>query len=195
MTNGTARQRLLKWVYPVLMKLTGKRAVIMQNKEQTEPQQSFYTLKTSLTNGSDLLFKTMAHKKVLLVNTASDCGYTAQYKELQQLQNRFKNLAVIGFPSNDFKEQERGTDEEIARFCQLNYGVTFPLAKKSVVSKADCQNEVFSWLSTKNKNGWNNQAPSWNFSKYLINENGVLTHYFDPSVSPLSSEVVNAINA
>ena len=131
---------------------------------------------------------------MLLVNTASNCGYTNQYDELQELYKRFENkLVILGFPANDFKEQEKGSDEEIAQFCKVNFGVTFPLMKKSSVVKNTDQNDVFKWLTDAAKNGWNSQQPSWNFSKYLVNENGVLTNYFDPSVSPLSEEVMNEI--
>jgi glutathione peroxidase len=131
---------------------------------------------------------------LLLVNTASECGYTPQYKELQALQENYKNkLVVIGFPSNDFKEQEKLNDDEISRFCEINFGVTFPLGSKSTVKKTGDQNGVFKWLSSPEQNGWNSQEPKWNFSKYLVNENGMLTHYFDPSVSPLDEAVVNAI--
>ena len=132
---------------------------------------------------------------MLLVNTASDCGYTGQYDELQKLYEEYQNkLIVIGFPANDFKEQEKGSDEEIAQFCKINYGVTFPLIKKSSVIKGNSQNEVYQWLSNKNLNGWNDQQPTWNFSKYLINEEGALTNYFAPFISPLSKDVIAAIN-
>ena len=128
------------------------------------------------------------------MNTASDCGYTAQYAELQKLYEANKGtLEVIGFPANDFKEQESGSDADIAQFCSVNFGVSFPLAKKSSVVKSAAQNNIFNWLSDAAKNGWNNQSPEWNFSKYLVNEEGVLTHYFPPAVSPLSAEVVAAI--
>jgi len=100
---------------------------------------------------------------------------------------------IIGFPANDFKEQEKGSDEEIAQFCKLNYGVDFPLAKKGTVIKGNNQQRVFQWLSDKSKNGWNDKQPSWNFSKYLINEQGILMNYFDPAISPLSGEVKKAI--
>lgn len=133
-------------------------------------------------------------KKILLVNTASNCGYTGQYSELQQLSEQYADkLAVIGFPANDFKEQEKDGDDAIAQFCQVNFGVQFPLARKSSVVKGLQQNAVFAWLSNKQQNGWNDQAPSWNFSKYLIDESGTLTHYFGPAVSPLSKEVTNAL--
>ena len=100
---------------------------------------------------------------------------------------------MIGFPANDFKQQEKRTDEEIARFCKLNFGVTFPLMKKTVVIKTAEQNEVFQWLTDSTKNGWNNKAPSWNFTKYIVNEEGVLTNYFGASVSPAGKDVIKAI--
>lgn len=128
------------------------------------------------------------------MNTASNCGYTNQYEDLQKLYQQFNDqLQIIAFPANDFKEQEKGNDTDIAQFCQVNFGVTFPLAKKSVVIPSGDQNNIFQWLTDKSKNGWNEKSPSWNFSKYLVNEQGTLTHYFDPSVSPLSEDVIKAV--
>lgn len=132
-------------------------------------------------------------KKLLLVNTASDCGFTGQYKALQQLQELMPELVIIGFPANDFSEQEKGSDKEIAQFCQANYGVTFMLAAKSSVVKGAQQNQVFRWLSDISYNGWSQQAPEWNFSKYVVNASGVLLYYFGPAVSPLSEEVRAAL--
>ena len=103
-------------------------------------------------------------------------------------------LVILGFPANDFKGQEKGTDLAIAAFCKLNYGVSFPLFKKSKVIVGTDQNEIFKWLSHKEKNGWNEQAPSWNFCKYLVDEQGRLTHFFASSVEPMSTEVLQAIN-
>jgi glutathione peroxidase len=100
---------------------------------------------------------------------------------------------VLGFPSNDFKQQEKGTDAEIAEFCRQNFGVTFPLMQKSVVIKSENQNPVFQWLTDSSKNGWNDKQPSWNFSKYLVDENGALINFFGPSVSPLSSNLLKAV--
>ena len=169
------------------------RKKILQNRNNVRPLHSFYSLAVRLNNNTELNFDSLKGKKVLLVNTASDCGYTNQYDDLQKLFETTKDkLIVIGFPANDFKEQEKGNDEEIAQFCKINFGVTFPLAKKSSV-KGEKQNEIFKWLSDKNENGWNNKQPSWNFSKYLVNEQGLLTHYFDPAISPLSEEVKKAI--
>lgn len=158
------------------------------------PSVSFYSLSALLNNGSELPFENLKGNKVLIVNTASNCGYTNQYAELQKLyQDQKEKLVILAFPSNDFKEQEKGSDEEIADFCRINFGISFPLAKKSIVVKSPRQNKVFEWLTHKELNGWNEQQPSWNFSKYLVNENGLLTHYFDPAVSPLNDEVIEAV--
>jgi glutathione peroxidase len=193
--NMTYRQKVLKAIYPALMwftKLTGKNSKELSGSKQ--PVVSFYSLKEKLNNGDTLDFATLKGKKVMLVNTASDCGYTNQYEDLQKLYEQYNDkLVVIGFPANDFKEQEKGTDDEIAEFCKKNFGVLFPLMQKSVVIKSPQQNPVFQWLTDSSKNGWNNKAPSWNFSKYLINEQGELTNYFDPSVPPGSKDVVEAI--
>lgn len=195
--NMTYRQKVLKAVYPAFMwitKLTGTNTKKMKNELAKSPVVSFYDLSATQIDGKELKFADFKGKKLLLVNTASDCGYTNQYADLQKLYDQFKDkLLVIGFPANDFKEQEKGTDEEIAQFCQKNYGVTFPVIKKSVVIKSAQQNPVYQWLTDSSKNGWCNQQPSWNFSKYLVDENGVLTNYFDPSVSPLSNEITDKL--
>ena len=193
----TLRQKILKLVYPLLMgfrKLApGKK--ILFNEKYIEPPESIHALSIQLNDGKVILLKNYAGKKILLVNTASDCAYTAQYAELQKLSVHFKKeLIVIGFPANDFKEQEKGNDQQVAGFCADNFGISFPLAKKSRVVKSAEQHEVFHWLTHKKRNGWNDKMPSWNFSKYLVNEEGILTHYFDASVSPIGHIVVKAIN-
>jgi glutathione peroxidase len=129
----------------------------------------------------------------MLVNTASNCGYTGQYSDLEALHKKYTNLVVLGFPANDFKEQEKENDAAIAEFCKVNFGVSFQLMQKSSVIKGPGQNEIFNWLSHREKNGWCNQQPVWNFSKYLVSEDGVLTHFFATTVSPLSDDVQNAI--
>lgn len=195
--NMTYRQKVLKAVYPVLMwftKLTGTKSKHLENKDK-EPPVSFYSLQAIANNGDQISFDSYRGKNILLVNTASNCGYTNQYEDLQKLSEQYgSKLVVIGFPANDFKEQEKGTDEEIAQFCKVNFGVSFPLMKKSVVIQSAGQNPVFQWLTDPAKNGWNNQYPTWNFSKYLVNEKGMLVNYFDPSVSPLAKEVTDAID-
>jgi glutathione peroxidase len=195
----TGKQKILKSIYPLVMgigKLFHANSKVMTNRAGIKPTVSFYSLHALANTGEEIGFNGFRGKKVLLVNTASDCGYTGQYDDLQKLYSKYKDqLVVIGFPANDFKEQEKGNDQEIAKFCKLNYGVTFPLAKKSSVVKGVDQNKIFEWLSHKAENGWNDQEPSWNFSKYLISEQGVLTHYFDPSISPGSEEFISAVTS
>lgn len=191
----TTRQKILKFLYPVLNRLslmTGKSNKILKSTNMATT--SFYDLKTTLNNGSELDFASLKGKKVLLVNTASDCGYTNQYEGLQALHEKFKDkLVLIGFPANDFGEQEKGSDTTIEQFCKVNFGVTFPLAKKSTVIKNADQNEVYQWLTTEEQNGWNYTAPTWNFCKYLIDENGELTHFFEAAIEPMSKELTSAV--
>ena len=192
----TARQKILKAVYPAFMWLTKRSSHgdSIPSERTVTPLISFYSLKSTAINGKEFDFSQLKGKKVLLVNTASDCGYTGQYDELENLYDKHKDkLIIIGFPANDFKEQEKGTDEEIAQFCKNNFSISFPLMKKSIVVKHREQNEVFKWLTEATQNGWNDQQPVWNFSKYLVNEEGKLINYFAPAVSPLDSSVINAI--
>lgn len=168
----------------------GLKAGIEQNKDLKKPIKEFYSLTATSNNGIIVNFNNYRGKKVLLVNTASDCGYTNQFHELKTLHELYLGrLIILGFPANDFMEQEKGTDLEIASFCLATFGIQFMLMKKSKVVKGEDQNEVYKWLTNKTLNGWNDKAPEWNFSKYLINEEGILTHYFGPGISPLSDDV------
>lgn len=193
----TIRQKFLKLVYPVWIWWANKkdRGTKKLSAQQGPSPVSFYTLSDTLIDGNGFAFNQLKGKKVMLVNTASDCGYTGQYDDLQKLSEQYQNkLVVIGFPANDFKQQEKGIDSEIASFCKKNFGVSFPLMKKSRVIKGDGQNKVFEWLSNENKNGWNNQQPSWNFCKYIVDEEGRLTHFFGPTIEPLAKEITTALN-
>ncbi len=193
----TIRQKLLKWLYPFIMKMTGKDSNKMgkrlSNKEQVEPIASFYDLKAVANNGKEISMSEFRGKKVMLVNVASNCGYTNQYEALEKLyQENKEHLVILGFPANDFKEQEAGTDQEIAQFCKVNFGVSFPLFKKQSVLKP-AQGNVYEWLTDERKNGWNNQEPVWNFSKYIVDEKGVLKNFYGSAVSPLSPEILKSI--
>ncbi len=196
--STSLRQRFLKLVYPVFMwlnKLTGRNARHIENINRAKPVNSFYDLKATANDGTDIDFSSFKGKKVLLVNTASNCGYTGQYDQLEQLYTEYRDkLVVIGFPANDFKGQEKGTDEEIAAFCKTNYDIKFPITQKTIVVKKQGQHPIFQWLSDASRNGWCNKAPSWNFSKYLVTEQGVLSDYFGSSISPLDEVVLKAIN-
>ena len=193
----TTRQTILKLIYPLILlrsKFKNSNNKIYQNKNNIQPLTSVFDIPFELNNGSTETLSSYKNKKILIVNTASDCGYTKQYEALEKLYKaNADKLIVIGFPSNNFGEQEKGNDYDIAQFCKINYGVSFPLAKKSTVIKNEDQNKIFEWLSNNNKNGWLNQSPTWNFCKYLINEQGMLTHYFESAIEPLSKEIAEAI--
>ncbi len=154
---------------------------------------TLYDFKMKSIDGELIDFSKYKGKKVLIVNTASECGYTPQYKELEELNKKYGDKVVIlGFPANNFGGQEPGSNKEISSFCQKNYGVTFQLFEKvDVVGDNAC--DLYKWLSTKNLNGWNSQEPKWNFNKYLIDENGQLVKYFASSVKPMSEEILAAI--
>ncbi len=193
----TVKQKVLKAVYPVWMWFAGKKGINNKNLsgDKQAPAVSFYSLKDTAIDGTTFDFEKLKGKKVMLVNTASDCGYTGQYDDLQKLSEQYKDkLVVIGFPANDFKEQEKGTDEEIATFCRKNFGVSFPLMKKSSVIKSVSQSKIFEWLTDSTKNGWNNQQPSWNFCKFIVDEQGRLTNFFGSTIEPLGEEVKAALN-
>jgi glutathione peroxidase len=168
-----------------MMKIAKPTSVHLSNKKGIPPSISFYTLQAELNTGKVLAFETLKGKNVLIVNTASNCGYTAQYEGLQALHQKHQHdLVVLGFPANDFKNQEAGSDAEIAEFCKINYGVSFPIMKKTHVVKHTNQHPVFDWLSNEEKNGWCTQQPTWNFCKYLINKDGQLVHFYDAKVDP-----------
>jgi glutathione peroxidase len=169
-----------------ISKLTGMGIDISTNNKKIKSPESFYSLEAKANNGEVVGFEKFRGKKVLLVNLASQCGYTPQYNELEELYQLHKNkITVLGFPSNDFGGQEPGTDEEIEQFCKVNFGVTFPLFHKDHVTGNDKQ-PVYQWLCNADKNGWNNEEPFWNFYKYLVDEQGNLDKIFSSSVSPLT---------
>jgi glutathione peroxidase len=187
------RQKIMKTVYPFLVRMGNKKQIAAPENKKSTPV-SFYSLSATLMSGEILQFEKLRGKKVIIVNTASNCGYTPQYKELQSLYEKEKNtIEILAFPSNDYKQQEKSDNQSIAAFCQKNYGVSFPLMQKIITIKKKDQHPVYQWLTDPEKNGWNNQVPSWNFSKYVINENGELTHYFDPAVSPKDEVFLKAI--
>lgn len=193
----TWRQSILKSVYPLIMlkgKLFPGSKDVQVNTGKVTPPVSFYSLTAISNKGDTIPFSRFKGKKVLIVNTASDCGFTAQYDELEKLYQQYKDqLVILAFPANDFKEQEKKDDAAIAEFCKINYGVTFPLMQKSHVVKSPEQHPVFQWLSEPAQNGWCGQQPMWNFSKYILNEEGVLTHFYSQGISPLSNQVISAI--
>lgn len=191
----TTKQQFLKIVYPLFALFT---RIFKINKgifvSHISAPHSFYLLDSTLNHGDKFDFYSLKNKKVLIVNTASDCGYTAQYEELEKLYNLKKGeLEILAFPANDFQNQENKDDQAIAEFCKSNYGITFPLMKKSRVVIHSTQNKVYDWLTDKEKNGWNSNQPSWNFCKYLVNEQGNLTHFFESSESPIGKNILAAL--
>jgi glutathione peroxidase len=139
--------------------------------------------------GKKIDFSSFKGKKILIVNTASACGYTKQYAALQKLYTDYKDkLVVVGFPCNQFGAQESGTEQEIKQFCTARFGVTFPLTTKIDV-KGDNQNNIYKWLCNKSENGVLDATIQWNFNKFLIDENGKLLAYFPSKVTPDSEEI------
>lgn len=193
----TFQQTFLKFIYPFLLiidKLMPAKDASLINLNNKIPQTSIYTIQVIANNNDSLFLEKYKGKKLLLVNTASNCGYTAQYNELETLYKRYRDkLVIIAFPSNDFRGQEPHADSTIAQFCKLNYGVTFPVMKKGSVLKGENQIEIYKWLTDETNNGWCNKEPTWNFCKYLINEEGMLTYFFKQGVSPLDKRVIEAI--
>ncbi len=167
-----------------------------QKQTTTTPtkEQNIYQFKVETIDGKIFDFSTLKGKKILIVNTASKCGLTPQYKELQTLYDKYKNenFTIIGFPANNFLRQEPGNNVEIQQFCSQNYGVTFPMMSKISV-KGKNTHPVYQFLTQQTKNGFKNSKVSWNFQKYLINENGILTKIISPKTTPLSDEIINWI--
>ncbi len=156
-------------------------------------KKSIYDFKVKGLDGSTIDFSKFKGKKILIVNTASKCGYTPQYEGLENLYETYKdNLVIIGFPANNFMFQEPGKNDEIATFCKKNYGVTFPMAEKIEV-KGKKMHPLYMWLTEKKYNGVSDNSVKWNFQKYLIDENGSFQQMFSPGVEPTSDEMVNAI--
>lgn len=175
-----------------LSKVSEKKTRILTN-DIIVPPVSFYSLQGELCDNKWLDFKILKGKKVLLVNTASGCGFTEQFDQLQKLYKKYNNeLVVLAFPTTDF-DTDNSSDEEIAIFCRENFRVSFPILKKSIVKNGKSQNNIFKWLTNTEKNGWNNQAPTWNFCKYLIDEDGKLVGYFGSAIEPMGKEIIAAI--
>lgn len=193
----TFRQKMLRSIYPLLTRVTkkaGSNGTRATPSVPVDPPVSLYDRPLTMIEGDTFRMERFKGRKLLIVNTASDCGYTGQYASLQALQDRYPDqLTVIGFPANDFKQQEKGSDADIAAFCKRNYGVSFPLSTKVSVVRGKHQDPIFHWLSDPAQNGWNNRQPVWNFTKYLIDEQGRLSAYFGPAIDPLDPEFIAAL--
>src|SRR5690606_7788790 len=163
-------------------------------EQAQSPVQSVYDFQFKTLQGEDITLSNYKGRKMLIVNTASECGYTPQYKELQELYEKHGDkLVVLGFPANNFGQQESGTNAEIAAFCEKNYGVTFPVFEKISVA-GDDMHPLYKFLSSKEQNGVTDEKPNWNFCKYLIDENGNVQAFFNSKVTPMSNEIMSAIH-
>ncbi|MFW6019958.1 MAG: glutathione peroxidase [Bacteroidales bacterium] len=156
--------------------------------------QNFYDFTVKDINGNDFNFSQLEGKKVMIVNTASKCGFTKQYEGLQELYEKYKDddFVIIGFPANNFRNQEPGSDEEIKKFCKKNYGVTFPMMSKISV-KGDDIHPVYQWLTKKDKNGVKDSEVKWNFQKYLIDTEGGLSEVIGTRTKPMDEKIISWI--
>jgi glutathione peroxidase len=152
---------------------------------------SIYQFKVKDINGKTFDFATLKGKKIMVVNTASKCGLTPQYEQLEALYTKYKakNFVIVGFPANDFMSQEPGTDQEIQQFCKLNYGVSFPMMSKISVKGKEMA-PIYQFLTQKAKNGKEDSKVEWNFQKYLIDENGHLANVISPRVLPDDPSII-----
>lgn len=166
---------------------------LISNKE-VMTKETIYSFKVKDLNGKEFDFASLKGKKIMIVNTASKCGLTPQYKDLEAIFEKYKekNFVIVGFPANNFASQEPGTNKEIGEFCQRNYGVTFPMMEKVSVKDADMC-EVYKFLTQKSKNGLQDSEVEWNFQKYLINEKGELEKVISPQVLPTDASIVDWI--
>ena len=174
---------------------TKETAEISSNTKTEQMQKSIYDFKVTDLYGKEFDFSSLKGKKVMIVNTASECGLTPQYENLQSLyeQNKDNNFVIVGFPANNFGGQEPGSNEEIAQFCKMNYGVSFPMMSKISV-KGDDMHPIYSYLTQKSKNGLEDSEVAWNFQKYLIDENGKLVRVVPPKTLPTDDTIVAWIN-
>lgn len=156
--------------------------------------QQIYDFKINTLDGNEISLSQFKGKKLLIVNTASKCGFTSQYKDLEKLYQKYKEkLVIIGFPANDFRNQEPGTNDEIAEFCDRNYGVSFPMSEKISV-KGKNQHPIYKWLTTKTLNKFEDSEVKWNFQKYLIDENGNLIAVFNSATKPFSTKILKHLD-
>ncbi len=160
---------------------------------EIQPSPTAFGFKLTNIDGKPFNLKSYEGKKILIVNTASKCGYTPQYEGLQQLYEKYNDkLVIVGFPCNDFNGQEPGTTEEIKSFCKKNYGVTFPLSDKITV-KGDAMAPLYKWLTQKSLNGVLDATIKWNFNKFLLNEKGELLAYFPSSTKPMDEAITSKL--
>ena len=177
-----------KGIFSVLLLV----AIVLVACGQNNKPKNLYDFKVTDIDGKQFNMAQFKGKKVMIVNVASKCGFTPQYEQLQELYSEYKDkgLVIVGFPANNFKGQEPGSNQEIKEFCTLNYGVTFPMMEKISVA-GDDQAPIYKWLTKKSENGKINQEVTWNFQKFLIDEKGNLVDVVMPKESPKSEVILN----
>ena len=164
------------------------------SKDKNSAMETIYNYKVESLNGSEIDFADFKGKKILIVNTASECGFTKQYADLEEISKTYPDkVVVVGFPANNFGNQESGTNEEIGAFCEKNFGVTFPLAAKVSV-KGDDIAPIFKYLTEKDINGVKNTTILWNFTKFLVDENGKLIDSFISTTKPTDEKITKYFN-
>lgn len=166
--------------------------ITLNSTAQNTKNMSIYDFQVPSLEGGTINFSDFEGKKILIVNTASECGYTPQYAQLEELYSSMSDkVVVIGFPANNFGGQEPGTNQQIAAFCEKNYGVTFPMAAKVSV-KGNDQHELFKWLTQEDNPDFTGDI-NWNFEKFLIDEQGNLIHRFRSGASPMDEAILTAL--
>lgn len=173
-------------------KNTDESKIVALNENKIVMQkQNIYQFKVTDLYGNPFDFSTLKGKKIMIVNTASECGLTPQYRDLEAIYEKYKdqNFVIVGFPANNFGAQEPGSDSEIATFCKKNYGVTFPIMSK-ISAKGNDMHDVYQFLTKKSRNGLQDSEVSWNFQKYLIDENGELVKVIPPQTLPTDREII-----
>jgi glutathione peroxidase len=165
----------------------------MENTSSDSTRTNVYQFTVNSLDGKPVSLEQYRGKHIIILNVASECGFTPQYADWEKFYEANKDhVVVLGFPCNDFGGQEPGTATEISSFCQKNYGVTFPMFEKVSVKGAG-KSPFYQWLTDPAQNGWNAQEPTWNFCKYLINEKGELTNFFASKVKPDNEEFLKAL--
>lgn len=199
----TKKPNKMKRLWPLALLLMSCTIQTSGEKDQPDNQSTMQTVsdttgniygfKVQALDGSTIDFSSFKGKKILVVNTASECGYTPQYADLESLYKKYQSkLVIVGFPANNFGGQEPGSNEEIKTFCSKNYGVSFPMAAKISV-KGDDKAPIYQWLTEKKLNGVMDVEVKWNFNKFLIDENGHLIRYYESRVSPMSEEITGLL--
>jgi glutathione peroxidase len=181
------KQFFYKWIM-----LFGKKRKV-EDKEMKEAIEPVFNIEVTDIDGNRFRMDRFRGKKILIVNVASECGFTPQYRNLQELYSQYGDrLYILGFPANDFGGQEPGNEQQIKFFCTENYQVTFPLFSKIKVTGTNAH-DLYIWLCDPARNGWNSAEPTWNFCKYLLDEKGNLLRYYSQQVNPFDEDILSQL--